>query len=94
MQGIDRLSLFGTLAATGRQTPRFELERQGHVEAAAACRTKRRYTGGKTIERCEQACVFEIGTALAGKRGMDLWREAVGDGVADDGVTISHGSVL
>jgi hypothetical protein len=25
---------------------------------------------------------------------MDLWREAVGDGVADDGVTISHGSVL
>ena len=94
VQGIHRLGLFRTLAAAGRQTPRFELERQGHIDAAAARRAKCRHTRGKTVERCEQAHVFKISAALASEGGMDLRREAVGNGIANDGVTVSHRGVL
>ncbi len=89
-QGIDRARQFGPRAAFIRQRPGLLLERDGNVETQAAGGEKTAGVTREVGEVPEDSPILQTLSGLAREGRVDQRGFAVGDGVADDGVTIGH----
>ena len=72
-----------------RQRKSFLLEWDSYIRTLPALGTKRRNSLGKTADFGTNALIFDVDAFMKGKLPMDLRRLAVGDGVAENGVTRS-----
>lgn len=90
LQGVDRLRQTRPFAEAGSQLPGLHLERHRHVQAFPARAAEFGNALGEAVKRREKRFIAQVLAGLAGKRGVDQRRLAMGNGVADDGITISH----
>src|SRR5690606_36990214 len=68
----------------------FLFERYGHVQAAPAIAEEGLDLRDKTVQRRQQSAIVHVCCALRGEHGVDVWRTAVLNRIADDGVIVCH----
>ena len=88
--GIDGAGMFRLLAAFINKLPGALLERHRDIEPLASCLDEIAHVAIEIFHVAEDTTVLDILTGLRGEGGMDLWRFAVFDGIADDGVLVCH----
>src|SRR6202030_275295 len=91
-QRVARLCFFGTRALLSCQRKRLELERHRDVETSAPLGHETLDGRNKPAERGEQALVTHALAGRSSKCLVDQRRLAVGDGIADDGITVHETS--
>jgi len=77
-----------------RECKRVKLERNRHVETAAAVRAKGPDRRGESIHRRQDRTVLDVFPRLLRESGMDARRQAVRDRISDDGVAVGHGCAI
>ena len=93
-QRIDRLGSSRPFRQPMGNRISCRLERYSDVHAFAAALPKMSYGNAEAIERSKQGLVAHVLTRPAGKLGVEPWRLAVGNRIADDGIVIWHEEAL
>ena len=91
LQGVGRAGHARALGGVGGQFKGLQFERQGHVHATATAGAKGLHRVGKSVQGGEHSGVADVLPGGLGKSAVDLRGFAVGDGVAQHGVTVGHG---